>query len=429
MRFWQVLAAGSMLAAATAAISAPPRTGAAPASAATVQINKARIDRALTQMVSSGRAVGTEALIFKGGREVYFGTSGYADREAKTPIRRDTLFQIWSMTKPVTGVALMQLWEDKRFGLDDPLAKYLPQFADTKVFVRMDAGGKPIFKAPDRPILIRDILRHTAGFGYGPGETYPEKVFAEVDPLNLDEDLAAFGRKIATVPLLFEPGAQWRYSAAVDVQAVLIEKLTGMTLEQYVKSRIFDPLGMTDTAWTQPASRLPRLAAAYTKGADGKLARQKDEDIRRFNFSDRKLTMGGAGLASTAGDYMRFAQMLLHKGSGNGVRILKPSTVELMATDQLDPSITERHWLGGKGSGGFGFDFFVRTAQPQNRQENRGAVGEFFWDGAWSTLFWVDPANDLTAVFLVQTNPFDGTLHHDFREAVYGPGYLGPKGD
>jgi CubicO group peptidase (beta-lactamase class C family) len=148
-----------------------------------------------------------------------------------------------------------------------------------------------------------------------------------------------------------------------------------------------------------------------------------------LSFSDRKLTMGGAGLTTTIDDYMRFARMLLNRGSLDGVRILKPSTVKLMSTDQLDSRMTERLWLPGKGNGGFGFDFFVRDGQPKDSAENRGATGEFFWDGAWSTLFWVDPANDMAVVFLVQRDPFDGTLHHDIREAVYGANYLGPKGD
>jgi CubicO group peptidase (beta-lactamase class C family) len=139
--------------------------------------------------------------------------------------------------------------------------------------------------------------------------------------------------------------------------------------------------------------------------------------------------MGGAGLASTLDDYMRFARMLLNEGTLDGVRILKPSTIRLMATDHLDPQVTERRWLVGKGNGGFGIDFFVRTGQPRNADENRGAVGEFFWDGAWSTLFWVDPANALAAVFYVQSDPFDGTMHRDFRKAVYGADYRGPTGD
>ena len=409
-----------------AAMAAP--APAARTTVSTLRIDKARIDRALSEMVASGRAAGTSALIFKDGREVYFGTSGHADREARTPVRRDTLFQIFSMTKPVTGVALMQLWESGRFRLDDPLSLHLPEYAQTKVFKGLDAAGQPILAAPARPILIRDVLRHSAGFGYGPGESYPEQQFVAADPLNLGHDLAEFSRRLATVPLAFEPGTQWRYSAAVDVQARLVEKLSGMAFEAYVKRYVLDPLKMRETGWTQSEDRFRRLAAAYQK-RDGTLQRQSDEEIRRMNFSGAKLTMGGAGLISSIDVYMRFAQMLLNEGTLDGARILKPSTVRLMATDHLDPQVGERSWLTGKGSGGFGFNFFVRTSRPKTPEENRGAVGEFFWDGKLSTLFWVDPANRLTAVFLVQTDPFDGSLHRDFRRAVYGETYLGPSGD
>lgn len=420
--------AALVLAATPAAQAAAPKRPAE--SEATVQINKARIDRALAQMVSGGRVAGASALLWKNGREVYFGTAGHADREAGRPMQRETLVQIYSMTKPVTGVALMQLWEQGRFGLDDPIARYLPDFGETKVFAGLDSAGKPILRAPDRPILVRDILRHTAGFGYGPGDSYPEKEWARLDPLKRDHDLAEFGRRLARVPLFFDPGRQWRYSAAVDVQALLVEKLTGVPFETYVRRHIFDPLGMKDSAWTQPEERFPRLATMYEKADDGKLQRGSEQEQRGLNFDPaRKLTMGGAGIASTADDYMRFARMLLNEGSLDGVRILKPSTVKLMATDQLDPRVTERSWLPGKGQGGFGFDFFVRTGQTSDAQENRGAVGEYFWDGRASTLFWVDPANQLAAVFLVQVIPFDGTLHHDFRRAVYGDKYLGPKGN
>ncbi len=407
--------------------AAVPRRG--EASTSTVLINKERIDRALAKMISGGRAVGVSALLWKDGREVYFGTAGHADREANRPMRRDTIAQIYSMTKPVTGVALMQLWEQGRFGLDDPLSRFLPEFGDTKVFVGMYAAGKPILRAPDRPILIRDIFRHTAGFGYAPGESFPEKEWARLDPLKADHDLSEFGRRLAKVPLFFDPGREWRYSAAVDVQALLVEKLTGMPFESYVRQNIFDPLGMKDSAWTQPELRFGRLAAFYEK-ENGGLERASELEQRGLNFAPgRKLTMGGAGIASTADDYMRFARMLLNNGSLDGVRILKRSTVKLMTTDQLDPRTTERSWLVGKGNGGFGFDLFVRTGQPKDASENRGAVGEFFWDGRASTLFWVDPANELTAVFLVQVIPFDGTLHRDFRRAVYGDDYLGPKGN
>jgi CubicO group peptidase (beta-lactamase class C family) len=298
-----------------------------------------------------------------------------------------------------------------------------------KVFAGMDSAGNPLLEPVKRPILIRDILRHTAGFAYWNGPTYPEQVLGKADPLNVHNTLAEFSQKMATVPLMYQPGTQWRYSAAVDVQARLIEVLSGMTFEDYERTQILEPLGMVDSAWTQPPSRLPRLAVAYEAAPGGKLRRKKDEDIRLLNFSDRKLTMGGAGLSTTIGDYMRFARMLLNRGSLDGVHILKPSTVRLMTTDQLDSKMTERLWLPQKGNGGFGFDFFVREGQPITAAENRGSTGEFFWDGAWSTLFWVDPANDMAVVFLVQKDPYDGTLHHDIREAVYGPNYLGPKGD
>jgi CubicO group peptidase (beta-lactamase class C family) len=404
-----------------------------PATAATapaLRIDKARIDKALEQMVADGRAAGTSALVWKDGKEVYFGTAGYADREAKKPFRRDTLVQIWSMTKPVTGVALMQLWEQGKFGIDDPLSMYLPEFADTKVFVGKDAAGKAVLQAPRRPILIRDLLRHTAGLGEGPPDSYPQKAFVAADPLNNANDLPEFGRKLATLPLFYEPGTKWQYSVSVDVQALLVQRLSGQPFEEYVRQHIFEPLRMRDTAWTQPEDRFPRLARAYVKGADGTLQRKSDEDLRRMNFDPaRKLTRGGAGLVSSIDDYMRFARMLLNHGTLDGVRILKPSTVKMMATNELDDRVTDRQWLPSKGNGGFGMDFAVRTGQPLTPEENRGAVGEFFWDGAWTTLFWVDPANNLAAVYFVQTDPFDMSLHHDIRQAVYGPGYLGSKGD
>ena len=419
-----------LAAAAAPAALIVPSTATAQAAPTEFKVDKARIDHALQDMISSGRAAGTSALVWRDGKEVYFGTAGYADREAKKPFRRDTLVQIWSMTKPVTGVALMQLWEQRKFGLDDPLAMYLPEFADVKVFVSTDSAGTPVLQSPRRPILIRDLFRHTAGLGEGPADSYPQKAFLAADPLNNANDLPEFGRKLATVPLFFEPGTKWQYSVSVDVQALLVQKLSGQSFEDYVRRHIFEPLKMKDTAWTQPEDRFPRLARAYVKGPDGTLQRKSDQDLRRMNFDPaRKLTRGGAGLVSSLDDYMRFARMLLNQGTLDGVQILKPSTVKLMSTNQLDPRITDRSWLPDKGNGGFGLDFAVRTARPLTANENRGTVGEFFWDGAWSTLFWVDPTNKLTAVFFVQSDPFNGTLHRDIRRAVYGDTYLGPKGD
>lgn len=399
-----------------------------PAATETLRIDKTRIDTMLATMVAGGRAIGVSALVWKDGREVYYGERGLADREGNKPFRRDTLVQIWSMTKPVTGVALMQLWEQGKFRLDDPLARYLPEFATMMVQDGTDKDGKPLWRPASRPITIRDILRHTAGFAYGGGPTAAHAEFFGADPLNLDNDLAKFGRRLARVPLLADPGTEWHYSAAVDVQALLVEHLSGMKFADYVRTHIFEPLKMREAAWHQPMDRLPRLAATYVK-QDGKFNRQADEMTRRPNFPGAKLTMGGAGIVAPIDDYMRFARMLLGGGELDGARILKPATIRLMATDQLDPAIKEREWLMGKIDGGFGFDFAVRTARPDKPERNRGAVGEFFWDGMASTLFWVDPANRMAAVFFTQTIPFDATLHTDIRKAVYGADYLGPPGN
>jgi CubicO group peptidase (beta-lactamase class C family) len=379
-------------------------------------------------MVDGGRTAGVSLLIWKDGREAYFGAVGYADREAGRPMTRDAIVQIYSMTKPITGVALMQLWEQGKFGLDDPLSRYLPEFEAVRVYGGKDAAGAPIYRAPARPISVRDVTRHTAGFAYGPGDTPAHEAYVKANPMALDIDLAEMGNRLAKVPLLFDPGTRWSYSIAVDVQALLVEVLAGKKFAVYVRENVFQPLGMRETAWRQPDERLARLAATYRKPED-KLVRDPDANTRRLNFQDNRLTGGGFGLASTADDYMRFARMLLNSGELDGVRVLKPSTVKRMATDQLDPRITDRGFLPGKGSVGFGVDFAVRVSQPQRPEESRGAVGEFFWDGAASTLFWVDPANHLAAVFLTQKMPFDGSLHRDVRGAIYGADYLGPRGD
>lgn len=417
-----------ILPAALAASTLRPASAQSRAAAGPLTLDTARIAAALTGMVEDGRAAGASALIWKDGREAYFGAAGFADREAGRKMTRDAIAQIYSMTKPITGVALMRLWEQGKFGLDDPLHRYLPEFASMRVYTGDDAAGSPVYRPAERPITVRDVARHTAGFVYGAGKTPVHAAYLKADPMALTIDLAEMGRRLSKVPLLYDPGARWEYSIAVDVQALLVEVLSGQKFAEYVRQHVFEPLSMRETAWRQPDERLPRLAALYRRG-DGKLVRAADAEARRLNFQDNKLTGGGFGLASTIDDYMRFARMLLNGGELEGARVLKPSTVKLMATDHLDPRITDRGFLPGKGSVGFGVDFAVRVRQPQKPEENRGAVGEYFWDGAASTLFWVDPANQLAAVFFTQKMPFDGTLHRDIRAAIYGADYLGPRGD
>lgn len=380
----------------------------------------ARIAAALGAMVEDREAVGVSLLVREKGREVFYGAAGMADAGNDLEMARDTVAQIFSMTKPVTGVALMMLYEEGLFDLDDELAKHAPEFANVRVYAGEDENGAAVYEAPRRPITIRDITRHTAGFANG-GDAGPVgDAYRAAAPMQFDDTLAGLVRRLASAPLAYHPGAEWRYSDAVEVQAYLVEQLSGMPFDRFLQQRIFDPLGMTDTGYTLRDDQRARFAAMYERGDDGALAPMSKERALFLNDAPHALRPGGFGLVSTLDDYMRFARMLLNEGALDGARLLKPETVRLMATNHLPDEVTERSWLPSKGQVGFGIDFAVRVAAPAGPDENPGAVGEFFWDGAATTLFWIDPANDLAAVFFVQQQPFNGALHKRLRDAVYG---------
>jgi CubicO group peptidase (beta-lactamase class C family) len=387
----------------------------------------ARINQTLGQMTSDGTIVGVSALVYEHDREVYFGAFGNADREARKPMARNTLVQIFSMTKPIVGVTLMTLYEQGRFNLDDPLSMYLPEYATVRVYAGADANGRPILEAPHRPILVRDITRHTAGFANGPADPGVGPLYATADPTNITNTLAQLSAKLAATPLLYHPGEHWRYSNAVDIQARLVEVLSGGPFAQYLEAHVLRPLRMNDTRYFVPPADRDRMAVIYDRADSGTFTRRPDDQDYRYNFNHWPLTPGSSGLTSTLDDYMRFARMLQHGGELDGARVLRPETVRLMSTNQLSDAITERWWLPSKGQVGFGIDFAVRIRPPQDANENNGQVGEFFWDGAASTLFWVDPVNDLEAVLFTQMMPFDKVhLHKRFRDAIYGPARLPP---
>jgi CubicO group peptidase (beta-lactamase class C family) len=379
-----------------------------------------RIDSALRTLVDEGRVAGVSALIFEKDREVYFNAFGHADKEANVAMDRNTIVRIYSMTKPVTGVALMQLYEKGAFQLDDPLEKYAPEFADLKVFKGAGASGKLALEPAKRPVTIRDLTRHTAGFINNNNVPGLEKLLADARPMSPENTLSQMAARLGKLPLMFHPGEQWSYGVSVDVQAFLVERLSGKPFDQYLKENVFDPLGMSTTRYVVPESDMKKFAAMYRKGDDGLLTRIPDEDANAFNVEEWPLKPGGYGLTSTLDDYMRFARMLVNEGKLGDVAVLREETVKLMSTNHLADSIQERMWLPSKGQVGFGIDFAVRLRPPANEQENIGVVGEFFWDGAASTLFWVDPVNELTAVLFVQVMPFDREVHRRFREAVYG---------
>jgi len=391
--------------------------------AASGEIDAAHIDKTLGTLVANGSLIGVSALVFKDGKEAYFGAFGMADREAGRPMARDTIVQIQSMTKPITGVALMTLYEEGKFKLDDPVSKYVPELANVKVYAGTDAAGAPILAAPQRPMTIRDLTRHTSGLTGGDDSKIPAiaAAYEEADPMNLNNSLTEMARRLGTVPLEYQPGEHWLYSRAVDVQALLVERLSGEPYAQYLQEKVLTPLGMTHTGYYVPQSERSKLAAPYDWNPDGSFTRMPDG--RAFDRNTKKwtLTPGGFGLTSTLDDYSRFARMLLNGGELDGVRILRPETVRMMSTSQLDPAVTERSWLNtDKGEVGFGIDFAVRIEPPQKPGEKAGAVGEFFWDGLFNTLFWVDPKNKLAAVLFTQYFPFGKVpLHKDFRDAVY----------
>ncbi|MGN6354515.1 MAG: serine hydrolase domain-containing protein [Parafilimonas sp.] len=379
---------------------------------------KTRINTVLKSFVDSGTIAGVSALIYEKGKEVYFNAFGYANRENKTPMDRNTIVRIYSMTKPLTGVALMTLYEKGAFKLDDPISKYAPEFKNMQVYKGVDAAGNLILEPAKRPVTMRDITRHTSGFVYGSDLPGIGELIKKADAMNPQNTLAEMAEKLASLPLLFQPGEEWAYGTSVDVQAYLVERISGKPFDQYLWETILGPLQMTNTRYIVPGSDRKRFAVTYRR-ENGSLTPLPDDE-NSFNIKDWPLKPGGFGLTSTVDDYMKFARMLVNKGALGNVQILKPETVELMHTNQLSDTISKRMWLPSKGQVGFGIDFAVRLRPPATKAENNGVVGEFFWDGAASTLFWVDPANELTAVMFVQVMPFYGTLHKRFRDAVYG---------
>jgi CubicO group peptidase (beta-lactamase class C family) len=383
-------------------------------------VDPSRIGSTLSGFIERGELAGVSALVFEDGEEAFFGAYGMADREAERPMRRDTLVRIFSMTKPLTGVVLMSFYEEGRFALDDPLEKYLPEFAGVEVYAG-EEDGEAQYRAPARPPTIRDILRHTAGFANGDGgdASAVGERYREVDPGNPRNSLEQLTAKLASVPLLYEPGTRWYYGPSVDVQARLAEVLGGKPYAEILKKRVLDPLEMTDTQYTLRPDQLKRFSVLYERSPDGSFTPARG-DIATFNTREWPLTPGGWGLTSTLDDYMRFARMLLNEGELDGVRILEVETVRLMATDALPPELTDRWWLVNKGQVGFGIDFAVRVAPPATNAEASGAVGEFFWDGLANTLFWVDPRNDIAAVLFNQYIPYGKTeIMKDFRDAIY----------
>ena len=307
---------------------------------------KARIDSVLNAFVQSGN-----------------NAFGYADIALEKPMQRNTIVQIYSMTKPITGTALMTLFEQGKFKLDDPLSKYIPEFENMTVYAGVDKNGKMKTEPLKREISIRDLTRHTAGFPNRDDIPGLSKLFRKADAMNRENTLTQMAEKMAKVPLWFQPGAQWEYGPSVDVQALLVERISGIPYGEYVQQHVLSPLNMDETRYFIPKKDRDRFSKLYIRKGEGELV--KDTTTYSNYTAHWPLTRGGSGLTSTLDDYMRFAQMLVKEGSLDSVQVLQPETVKLMATNHLPDSVTKRSWLPSKGQVGFGIDFAVRIAPPK----------------------------------------------------------------
>ena len=384
----------------------------------------ARIDTRMNEAVQAGLMTGGQGLIAYRGEIVYEQSWGLADREAERATEPDTLYRIYSMTKPITSVALMMLYEQGRFLLNDPLALYLPEFAALQV-LETGEDGETRTRAPARAPTIRDLLTHTAGFTYGVfGNSEVDQQYRTTE-LFRESTLAGFSSVLATLPLQYDPGERWHYSVAVDLQGRLVEVLSGRTLGEFFQEHIFAPLGMEDTHFVVPESKWGRLAQLYSPegteiswGEAWKFSRSTalevaDPEISRGYFDGSFFESGGAGLVSSSRDYLRFASMLLNEGELDGVRLLAPGTVRLIRSNHLH-GVDQGNLLGLDG-----FGLGVGIAGALGTGGELVPEGTYGWGGAAGTLAWIDPENDIVGVFMTQSVPHQTTLSRRFQVLSY----------
>ena len=369
-----------------------------------VGMSAARLDR-LTQhletMLEEERTGGFQVLVARHGQVVMHEALGMADREAERPVTKDTLFRIASMTKPIVGVAMMILYEEGYFSLRDPVALHIPELEGLKVFKGTDASGQMILEDPERPPTIEDLMRHTAGLTYGLfGDTPVDRLYHRSLLLAPNRSQQDFIDTLATLPLLVDPGPTWVYSVATDVQGYLIEKWTGMDAGEFLRQRIFEPLGMDETMVWVPPDKAELLATVYTHDATGSLSRAAAGLAVAGTFEPARFS-GGGQLISTSDDYWRFSQMLLNGGVLDGVRILSPSSVAMMRQNRIDQPLTVPGWVEEQG---FGLNFSVIT--DPSRVGFPASQGECFWGGALTTTFFIDPQRELVAILMTQYDPF-----------------------
>lgn len=411
-----------------------------PASPESVGMSKAALDRVdahlKSRYIDAGRFPGTHLLVYRRGKIAHSTVQGFADVERKLPVKDDTIYRIYSMTKPLTSVAFMMLVEQGLVAIDEPVAKYIPEWKDLGVFV---AGTAPSFltRPPSRPMLIVDLLRHTSGLTYGFQQrsnvdaAYRAEKIGEVEKSGT---LQTMIESLAKIPLEFSPGEAWNYSVSTDVLGYLIGKISGIPFEQFLKQRILDPLGMTDTDFHVPASKAHRFAACYSADPGGGMtfhAGQRregltlqDDPTKSSFLSPPSVISGGGGLCSTTADYLTFCRALLNGGELGGVRLIGPKTLALMTTNHIPggrslPEVSRSLFAEAAYNGiGFGLGFAVTMCPAETLVA--GSPGEYNWGGAATTSFWIDPAEELITIFMTQVLPSSAyPLRRELRSMVY----------
>jgi len=361
----------------------------------------ARIKPAVQALVDDGKIAGATVVAARKGGIVFFETFGMMDKEAEKPMAKDTILRFYSMSKPITSVAVMMLYEQGKIKLDEPVSKHIPQLKELKVY--SESGNK----ATKRPVTVRDLLRHTSGMTYGFfGDTAVDKMYREKAVFDWESNLEDMADKLGEIPLLYQPGTRWHYSISTDMLGYLVERVSDRPLDKFFKSRIFRPLGMKDTAFHVPAKKVDRFATCYGPDANGGLNVTDDPTKSRY-LKKPTILSGGGGLVSTAPDYLRFCQMLLNKGQLDGKRLLRPETVEMMTSNQLPDGVRRGD------NGGFGLGFSVRM------EDGKFPEGEYGWGGMASTHFWISPKDELIVIALSQRMPFSAQLENTVKPLIY----------
>ncbi|MFT4120349.1 serine hydrolase domain-containing protein [Bradyrhizobium sp.] len=378
----------------------------------------AKVSDYVRNEIATGNIPGAILLLQQHGKPVYYENFGVRDVATEISMSADTIFRLYSMSKPVTSVMAMMLVEEGKLGLDDPVSKYIPAFAGMKVGVEKkgEDGKITLALAPlDRPVTIKDLLRHTSGLPYGYyGGGKVRELYADASLFDSDLTNAEFVAKIATLPLVEQPGTVWDYGHSTDVLGRVVEVISGKTLLQFEKERLLDPLGMTETAfYVADPAKFPRIAEPMPQDRNINPNTQVRDPRRPLKWES-----GGGGMVGTIGDYARFAQMLLNGGTYEGRRYLKPETIALMASDHVGPEtkiVRDQNYYPG-GTSGFGLGFAVRTSVPP---ATSWPLGEYRWDGVGGTFFFIDPEDDLLGVFMVQTPTQRGRIQLALKTLIY----------